>query len=663
MTSTYAFTNDYRIDRAVDFINSLVDNKMYFFVGDYIDHSNTEIQLANNNIDSLFYNVFDKMIMGKLISTTAAMQGIRNIPYQSDIVYTQYDDTVDLTDENYYCIVNAGSYSHVYKCLYNNHGANSTVEPNFMHIEGANTIVYQTSDGYIWKYLYSLEDSTIASFGTSQFIPYIANNTVINEAVIGSINVIEVEGAGKLYNNYTAGTLLSDDIRVEPNIYQITNSTISTTTSYYTGCIMFLTDGDGVGQYATVSHSYSNSSGNYVVVETDFVISPSNGTKYEITPQCIVYNNGLTSDPCVARAIVNATSSNSIHHIEILHPGTDQFIVTANVIANAAVGVALQNQAVVRPILPPHGGHGSDPASELNASYVLLSITLANSESNTILTTNQFQQIGLIKNPIFANVELNITGATKFFDLGETVYNVNLVAYSTNGIINTTSTTITDNDATFDITFNEGDAICVSNGSLYQMSNVVSITNSTVIDIAANGFFDVSNAAIYVPTIHETLIVLSMYGDTVLNVSNTTGNVTVSTAVIGANSGAYATISEIDRNDVIKDFQTFIQLYKYIIVPIHGEFIAGETIVQGNETAVLHSVVANTTMYLSELTGQFTNTGSTIYGETSGAEAQITQAYIPELEIGRGTIQYIDNIEPVTRQADVTETFKICLEF
>lgn len=67
-------------------------------------------------------------------------------------------------------------------------------------------------------------------------------------------------------------------------------------------------------------------------------------------------------------------------------------------------------------------------------------------------------------------------------------------------------------------------------------------------------------------------------------------------------------------------------------------------------------------MYCSNQVGRVTNT-YTIIGNTSGATATINNVYSPELVFGSGKILYFENIEPVARTTDQSETFKLIFEF
>ena len=57
----------------------------------------------------------------------------------------------------------------VYKCMYNNHGAQSTVMPSSINTSAG--VSETTADGYKWKYMYSISAANDFKFITTSFIP------------------------------------------------------------------------------------------------------------------------------------------------------------------------------------------------------------------------------------------------------------------------------------------------------------------------------------------------------------------------------------------------------------------------------------------------------------------------------------------------------------
>jgi hypothetical protein len=93
----------------------------------------------------------------------------------------------------------------VYKCLNNNNGANSTIKPTYVAFNSTTT----ESDGYIWKYMYTLTNKDRTRFLTFDWMPVkkitiddgSLQYQVQQEAVDGGIESIIVSNSGISYTN------------------------------------------------------------------------------------------------------------------------------------------------------------------------------------------------------------------------------------------------------------------------------------------------------------------------------------------------------------------------------------------------------------------------------------------------------------------------------
>ena len=93
-----------------------------------------------------------------------------------------------LYDATFYVL---NSNNNVYKCLDNNSGANSTVEPT-----GTSTSVLSTADGYKWKYMYSLSAAQQTNFLSTDFMAVATNSTVAAANTAGAIDIVKIKTAG-----------------------------------------------------------------------------------------------------------------------------------------------------------------------------------------------------------------------------------------------------------------------------------------------------------------------------------------------------------------------------------------------------------------------------------------------------------------------------------
>lgn len=659
-------------------VSETTNTAYYVFVGDQYDRPT--IRDINESDRSIIIDTYQNMIMGKRVTPSDIKLGIRNIPYVSNTKYDMYDDQDEfLNIKNYYAIVNASSYYHVYKCLDNNGNTYSTITPDISHISGSNTELYETSDGYRWKYLFSVSSSTKSKFATEDYFPLVSNSSVTNSAVDGSINLIKVIDGGKRYDNYLEGTFSTSQIKINGNsvLYEISNSNINTTNTFYSNCLIYLSSGTGVGQYRKVLDYFTNSNGNYIVVNSEFTTVPTNGTEWEIYPNVKIVGSGQTIN-AVARAIINSSSSNSIHKIEIFEPGKNYNFHEASIEVSSVVSTSENfKQANVRSIYSPPGGHGSSIENELYSKNMIISVEFANNESNTILTTNKFNQVGILKDPLFNNVNLALDNVVGSFTPNEKIVKITPVRINTNVVSNSATANIVCNSAAFDTQLSAGDLLYLrtSDDSEHFIHTVNSIVNSTVITLTTNTFVTSNNIWMYLANISSNGYLTDIKTANSILLSNVQGIFQTNDKVIGIESGTVGTVTTVYRNDVAKGFNTFIQLGKFVGNLVSGTFTENEIIYQGNlstSNATLHSVINTSSngilLYVSNTVGSFSfgnvgNVSYTVTGNDSLAIAHVSNSYPGELVYGSGEILYLNNIEAVERDETQKEVFKIIFEF
>ena len=154
--------------------------------------------------DEFFY--FDDLLAAKRVTssdvsyviprrnwTTGTVYDYYRHDYGNRITGTTTTQTADsgasvLYDATFYVM---NSNFDVYKCLDNNGGANSTIEPT-----GTLTTIYSLGDGYKWKYMYSLTASEQTNFLSTDFMHVSTDSTVSSAAVDGAINIVKIKTAG-----------------------------------------------------------------------------------------------------------------------------------------------------------------------------------------------------------------------------------------------------------------------------------------------------------------------------------------------------------------------------------------------------------------------------------------------------------------------------------
>ena len=417
---TQLITNYFRLHNANQFKESISEtaNSVYYvFAARHTQYTggDSTIPEITNTVENTLTLPHDEMLFGKRVGPSDVAVLIPRHDWTSNTKYAAYRSNEDLTDKQYYVVVNSGTSYDVFKCLDNNNNAASVSAPQLSQTS-ADDEYYATADGYQWKYMYSITPSNFSKFATQEYIPVFANSMVTGNAVAGAIDVITVTYRGSNYNTYLANTFISSDLRVggNPLLYYIANNA-STSNSFYVGSYIYLTGGTGAGQGRRIVDYTVIGGSKTITISSAFVTAPDATTSYEITPGVTIEGDG---DEAEARAIVNTASSNTIARVEIVNRGRNYTWATATVTGNTG---GVSNSAILRVDMGPKGGHGYNPEYELGGQAVGISVTFANSETGTIPTTNDYRTIGIIKDPLFSNVALTVGSINGSFAIGETV--------------------------------------------------------------------------------------------------------------------------------------------------------------------------------------------------------------------------------------------------
>lgn len=665
----------WRLHTARQFIESIqeeANSTYYMFFGESPPRDGLPPAIPDDVL-STTVNPFRNMIAGKRITSNTVSLVIRNIPYESKEFAMYDDDDDDLFSKDFYAITNAGSFYHVWKCLDNNMGANSTVEPNFSDIDEIDE-VYETSDGYRWKYMYSVTDVEAERFSTVNYFPVSSNTTVESHAVPGAIDIIKVEDVGEGYHNYLLGTFSSGDIKVNGNatLYAVTgNSVASGVNGFYTGTLLYISAGTGAGQYRRIVSYFVNGNGKFVVINSAFTTAPKNSSQYQIYPEVEIIGDGAEGSNAIARALVNASASNSIYRVEMLDRGSGYSYARTRVVANDAVSVVAN--AEVRAIFSPPGGHGSDAAAELGCHAVTVAVTFANTEGNTIPANTKFQQVGIVRDPLFANVELILNSPAVAFSAGETVRRIDSRLIATGVSIEAANVTISLGNARFDERLKVGDEVLLENSTndVHQIVSVNAVAANTFTSNVDPDFTD-SNSTIFLINSHAAhMSVLSVDAIGQIHVANTPGTVEPGDVIVGESSGAYAVIDAVKRAGANATFSTFVAAYAYSGSWNVGVFANNEIVYQGDDlegSSANGVVVAVETkgglnwVYVANQVGIFL-TDQVMKGANSGSTFNIATKYSPDIEFGSGAIVYLENIDTVQRSANVSEQISITMVF
>lgn len=385
-------TRRFRHNNALQFFESFSEASptyVYMYIGRITTWGAGDTATTpTDTISNINYEPWRDMIAAKRVTSADVSYCIPRNNWTTGTVYTEYDNTsTSMYDNTFYVISSAFN---VYKCMSNNGGATSTVEPT-----GTSTSLITTSDGYIWKYMYSVSAAETLKFVTTDYIPVKTLSaddgstqwTVQQAASNGAIEIIKLTNGGTGYV-YRSNTFSS----VSNSTVMLLDGSASGVDNYYTGASVFISSGLGSGQVANII-SYTGSS-KLITVDSGFTVAPNTSSTFHIAPAIAV-----TGDGSGATAYANVAGG-ILNRITMVNTGSNYS--RANVtITDGSGGSGASAAASAR--LSPRGGHGSDPVNELGGHNVMMNIRLTGTEGGTFPTNNDFRIVGLVKDPLLAN--------------------------------------------------------------------------------------------------------------------------------------------------------------------------------------------------------------------------------------------------------------------
>ena len=399
--------NEFKTHNARQFIESLDESSntiYYIFMGKPTAYSEATTPAPTNSITNSQYQVWDEMVLGKHVTTDDAKHMIKKNTWANNNAYQAYDDqNSSLSGSAFHVVTTEGSDYHVWKCIANNQSSgNSTSKPLYSDVSSSlNTLYIKTADGYQWRFMYTITGTNNTKFTTTNYTPYFAHSNASTNAVAGSLDNYIVTNSGNNYNEFCNGTF-STVTNSTVGIIASADFTLSANDDFYNNCAIYIKSGTGSGQLNKITDYVGGSK--TITFSTAWSTNPSTSDSvFEIGPSITIKGDPTTA--ATARAMIN-TSSNTVANVEVVTRGVGYTYADITIEAN---NMASANLAVIRAPVPPTGGHGNDPINELEANHVGLSLDFANNESSNIPTHNDFRQVGLLKDPLFANVQLSGT--------------------------------------------------------------------------------------------------------------------------------------------------------------------------------------------------------------------------------------------------------------
>ena len=340
---TAIVTSNFRVVNAENFKEDVADAATSVYVGigksdvwslTTSDTTDTTPFTPVDALDSLG-EAYQNMIGMKLIGAADISHVVPRNTWASDISYHAWDsDDGAIFDKKFYIVT---SEFKVYKCIKAG-GSVSTVQPT-------QTLTDPTaeSDGYIWKYMYTISVADAEKFLTISYMPV---------KTIPFINPDSTDDPKSEYTNAEAEAALS-----EADYAQFLNQKASRASATAAG------------------------------IER-IEVAPGAGGTYSSTPTVLVSGDGTGA---TATANMSGSGSNqTVASITVNNKGTNYSV--ADITFSSG-------DAAARAVISPELGHGVQPIKELGAFFIGLNSQLTGNEGGDLTVGNDFRQVTLIRNP------------------------------------------------------------------------------------------------------------------------------------------------------------------------------------------------------------------------------------------------------------------------
>ena len=466
----------------------------------------------------------------------------------------------------------------VYKVLDNNGGANIGGGSAFSAPTTTSDAAF-TVGGYLVKYMYTLSTTDVQNFLTPDFMP--APTAPESNVALGDgkLTNVLITTAGLATHGGAAWNVTSDRV--------IANVPIR---------------GDGTGGTASVT---------------------------------IGKDGGGNDGQVIAVTITSTTDSGYTH----AHLHKDDILEQHN-LQNASA-LAWTTDPVFEIIIPPDGGHGSNPAKELGGHFIMMDTKLEQTEGYDFSVVNDFRQVGVVRNPTSWGTSSAYTGSTS-----RQTYAIKLAS----------------NSGTFKVDEKIYQTITpVSVSTLSLSGNTVTVNTSAAHNLTTGQMVDitggswtgtsVTNANGHQGTHHITVA----DADTFTFKLVTSRTPSASSGLTAPASGvSYTTFSP---QGTVVEFDSGNKVLFYVQTMYDN---------QGTDASWKQNIPfggAGTITGVSTAGGSATGTPDTSYSSALNNTSFSAGYANPEMEPDSGDVIYIENRKPISRASDQTEDIKLIVEF
>lgn len=445
---------------------------------------------------------------------------------------------------------------------------------------------------------------------TQSYSGIVASGTIASQSSNSTVTILTLRNVS---NQFLAGANgIGSNTANSATLFDVSTPDVSSNSNFYNGCSIYINSGTGAGQINRIDDYIVDGQARRVLLANSFTIQPDLTSKYIITPRVSIQGDGTGA---VALSEIDP-GNKSLKSVMVINVGTGYTYANVSVVGNTGSTAVIANNATVRAIISPRGGHGFDPYSELSSTYIQYAATFANTEGGKIPGTGTtYRRTALLVDPRWQEVTL------------------------TYSYTSTPTWPLTTNSIVVGVTSNAVGYIDTFSGA----ANTVTISN-------VSGLFEASE------------ILISYYAN----------------GTIATPASSNVRVTNIAGQAQAFDQRTLLVCPSNTLVGSISDFGVGDRIVQSDAGldiayGTVQEISSNSTyyfVYLTETKGVFsdsdlpTNAYKYINNDTNrAAQLRVDQISLPDLVPYTGEIMYVENHQAVTRNSSQSETVQLILGF
>lgn len=456
-------------------------------------------------------------------------------------------------------------------------------------------------------------NSSNAAQGPTGIVSYANNDTVVLTSVTG----------GSFSTSF--------NLRGESSLQ---SANISSVDSYPN-----ITVSDPLGTFYSGLPATVRDTGGSILAQANIVsyfIIPNQTTEYVISPTVEIIGDGSNAS---AYSIVDTSnaSSGALTEIKVINPGSNYTFADLNIVSNTFHGSGATGNAVISPA----AGHGSNSVSELGSIYAGITVNISNGQNESFRypVYGSYRRIGLIKNPLFDNVTVDLDS---FERVSMSVNTVIGAGFSTNEYVLQSNTgavgkVVFANSSHIELgsvqgTFSANNKY--ANGAASN-DNIVGLVSNTVANVALANviYFSLGN----VVTVSEltsgaTAVISQKPSNTQLVLTNVGGRLDINDTLYDPVTNAYANVTTILISNGTVDVSTifakqFNQTLRFPLTTNTAPFTQYEMVTQqySNASGMVISDNNEWDISYSGATGSF-SVGNIIYNSGNTARGIVNFA-------------------------------------